>query len=67
MRTKEELFNYIGKEDSVYGYSRSYKLVLFRILFTDLRCLERERKNTWSFCWEIILDIVIVRKEKNIT
>ena len=36
MRTKEELFNYIGKEDSVYGYSRSYKLVLFRILFTDL-------------------------------
>ena len=36
MRTKEDLFNYIGKEDSVYGYSRSYKLVLFRILFTDL-------------------------------
>lgn len=36
MRTKEELFNYIGAEDSIYGYSRSYKLVLYKILFADM-------------------------------
>ena len=36
MRTKEELFKYIGAEDSIYGYSRSYKLVLYKILFADM-------------------------------
>jgi len=34
--TKEEFLNYIGDGDSLCGYSRSYKLVLYKILIDDV-------------------------------
>ena len=34
--TKEEFFKYIGDEDSLSGYTRSYKLVLYKILIDDV-------------------------------
>ncbi len=34
--TKENFFKYIGDEDSLSGYSRSYKLVLYKILIEDV-------------------------------
>ncbi len=34
--TKDEFFKYIGDEDSLSGYSRSYKLVLYKILIEDI-------------------------------
>ena len=34
--TKEEFFKYIGEKDSLSGYTRSYKLVLYKILIDDV-------------------------------
>lgn len=34
--TKDGFFKYIGDEDSLSGYSRSYKLVLYKILIEDV-------------------------------
>lgn len=34
--TKGEFFKYIGEKDSLSGYTRSYKLVLYRILIDDV-------------------------------
>lgn len=34
--TKEDFFKYIGEDDSLSGYSRSYKLVLYKILIDDI-------------------------------
>ncbi len=34
--TKEDFFKYIGEENSLSGYSRSYKLVLYKILIDDI-------------------------------
>ena len=31
---KNDFFKYIGAEDSLAGYSRSYKLVLYKVFFT---------------------------------
>lgn len=36
--TKDEFFRYIGEEDGLSGYSRSYKLVLYKILIGDILC-----------------------------
>lgn len=34
--TKEDFFKYIGEDNSLSGYSRSYKLVLYKILIDDI-------------------------------
>lgn len=35
--TKKDFYDYVGVPGSLYGYTRSYKLVLYKILFADLR------------------------------